>query len=162
MIGFVAGVMYLVQSYRLKHHRPPTRRFWLPSLEWLEKINGRSLGVSALLIGLGFLSGIILNQIRHASNREYLPWTDPVIISLGVMLAWLLLAELFRWIYRAARGGRKVAYLTVATFVFLVISLVVMMFVETQHAPDANAAKILYFSTEPADVRLAAGRGVSP
>ena len=44
-------------------------------------------------------------------------WSDPVVISLAVMFAWLVAAELFRAFYPAARRGRKVAYLTTASFV---------------------------------------------
>ena len=47
----------------------------------------------------------------------------PAVASLIAMLAWLVLAEGFRVIYPAARRGRKVAYLTVAAFVFLVATL---------------------------------------
>jgi ABC-type uncharacterized transport system permease subunit len=139
MIGFTAGLMYLVQSYRLKHGLPPTQRFRLPSLEWLESVNSRSLAISAFLIALGFVSGVILNQIRHAGDEGYLPWTDPVVVSLALMLLWLIVAEVFRLTYRAARGGRKVAYLTVATFIFLMISLAVLLFVESGHSPEAAA-----------------------
>ena len=39
------------------------------------------------------------------------------------MLAWLLAAAVFNAVYRPARRGRKVAYLTIASFVFLVIAL---------------------------------------
>jgi hypothetical protein len=39
------------------------------------------------------------------------------------MLSWLIAAEAFRLAYPAARRGRKVAYLTLAGFVFLVLTL---------------------------------------
>ena len=35
LVGFVAGLMYLGQSRRLKHKRLPAGRLRLPSLEWL-------------------------------------------------------------------------------------------------------------------------------
>ena len=124
-IGFLAGLMYLIQSWRLKHKLPPSKTFRLPSLEWLERINARSLGVSALLVGGGFVSGLVLTRLNHA-NENYSLWTDPVVISLAVMFAWLVVAELFRAVYPAARGGRKVAYLTMAAFVFLVITIASM------------------------------------
>jgi len=72
------------------------------------------------------------------------------------------LSSPYDWYLLAACGGRRFAYLTVTTFVFLVISLVVTMFVDTQHSLNALAAKVLYFSINPGDVRLAAGRGLSP
>ncbi|MFV2066086.1 MAG: cytochrome c biogenesis protein CcsA [Pirellulales bacterium] len=132
-IGFVAGLMYLVQSYRLKKKHPPNSGFRLPSLEWLELVNTRSLTYSVLLVGIGVIAGIILNRIRIAGQEKALPWTDPVVISSTAMFAWLIVAELFRLLYRAARRGRKVAYLTLASFLFLVIALSTLLFVKTGH-----------------------------
>jgi len=132
-IGFVAGLMYLVQSYRLKRKHPLSSRFRLPSLEWLEMVNTRSLTYSVLLIGIGEIAGIVLNRIRIAGQAEPVPWTDPVVLSSTAMLVWLIVAELFRLIYRAARRGRKVAYLTLASFLFLVIALSTLLFIKTGH-----------------------------
>lgn len=139
-VGFLSGVMYLVQSYRLKRKLPPAPGFRLPSLEWLERINSRSLGVSALLMGVGFFSGVILNTHKNRQVEAYVPWTDPVVISLGLMLLWLLLAELFRLTYPAARRGRKVAYLTVAAFLFLCFTLASLLLLDTQHGPEQHAS----------------------
>ena len=159
LVGFIAGVMYLVQSYRLKHKVLSSQGFRLPSLEWLERINSRSLAMSVLLIGVGFGSGVILNEIKHESDAGYLPWTDPVVLSLAAMLVWLIGAELFRLGYRPARGGRKVAYLTVASFVFLAISLASMLLVETEHRPakrgETNSAVRRPKQNDPRRVTLA-------
>ncbi|HEX7380490.1 MAG TPA: hypothetical protein VF278_25475 [Pirellulales bacterium] len=120
LTGFVAGVMHLVQSYRLKHKLPATQGFQLPSLEWLERANTRATIFSALALAIGFLSGLVLNLVNHSEHPgESVPWTDPVIWSSGILLAWMLAAALFSAAYRPARQGRKVAYLTVASFVFL-------------------------------------------
>ncbi|MEX0978598.1 MAG: hypothetical protein WDZ48_07090, partial [Pirellulales bacterium] len=81
------------------------------------------------LIGLGFVSGIILNIIQHRHETDYVPWSDPLILVTGVMFAYLLTAGIFSLVYRPARAGRKVAYLTVASFVFLVITLAVLLFI---------------------------------
>src|SRR4029079_4006998 len=120
-VGFVAGVMYLVQAARLKRKLPPSGRLRLPSLEWLEKINSRVVALSALLILIGFLAGIVLKVTTV--GREAMAWNDPVVSSSALMLIWLLAAALFNVIYRPARHGRKVAYLTVASFGFLSIVL---------------------------------------
>jgi ABC-type uncharacterized transport system permease subunit len=121
LLGFVAGLMYLVQSYRLKHKAPTGDRFRLPSLEWLERVNSRSLGAAALLVAIGFFTGILTRTAQAESGG--VPWTDPVVLSLSSMLSWLVAAEAFRLAYPAARRGRKVAYLTLAGFVFLVLTL---------------------------------------
>lgn len=123
-VGFIAGLMYLIQSWRLKQKLPPSPQFRLPSLEWLEQINSRSLGVSAVLVAGGFISGVVLSRIRHGGEADYRLLADPVVLSLLLMLVWLALAEGFRLLYPSARSGRKVAYLTLASFGFLVITLI--------------------------------------
>jgi hypothetical protein len=50
------------------------------------------------------------------------------------MLLWLVVAEVFRLVYPAARQGRKVAYLTLASFLFLVITVLALTFVDSGHA----------------------------
>ena len=129
ILGFLAGVMYLVQSYRLKRKWLPSERFRLPSLEWLEKANSHSLGLSTLLVGIGFFAGIV----ARLSNQGGIPWADPVMLSLVAMLGWLVAAEVFRIVYPAARRGRKVAYLTLAAFVFLVIALYSVAMLDSLH-----------------------------
>jgi ABC-type uncharacterized transport system permease subunit len=137
-IGFLAGLMYVVQSYALKHLRSPTNGLRLPSLEWLERINSRALGVSAVLIALGFASGLVMSLGIHRGEAAYELWNDPVVWSLAGMLLWLIAAEVFRVVYPAARRGRKVAYLTLASFVFLVIALASLMLVDTVHGANPS------------------------
>ena len=140
-VGFAAGLMYLIQSWRLKHKLPATPRFRLPSLEWLERTNSRSLGISAVLVAGGFLSGIVLSRIRHGGEADYRLLADPVVLSLLVMLVWLVAAELFRLWYPAARTGRKVAYLTLASFGFLVITLITFTATDMHGTLPANATR---------------------
>ncbi len=128
--------MYLVQSYRLKHKRPPTTLLRLPSLEWLERVNSRAIWISVVMIGAGFISGMVLNLVLHARQTDELPWTDPVIWRTAAMFVWLLAAATFSAVYRPARGGRKVAYLTVANFMFLAASLVVGLLIPSEHGME--------------------------
>jgi ABC-type uncharacterized transport system permease subunit len=132
-VGFLAGLMYLIQSWRLKHKLPPSPRFRLPSLEWLEHVNSRSLALSAVLVAGGFLSGLALLRLEHRGERGYNLWTDPVVLSLAAMFLWLVAAEIFRWLYPPARRGRKVAYLTLASFVFLVVALASVTLMDRLH-----------------------------
>lgn len=141
-IGFVAGAMYLLQSWRLKRKLPAAAHIRLPSLEWLERVNSRALLISLLLIGAGFISGIVLNLVLHRQPRDQLPWTDPVVWRSGMMVGWLLAAVVFSAVYRPARGGRKVAYLTVASFAFLAASLAIRLVVPSEHG-DRRATKVI-------------------
>ena len=49
------------------------------------------------------------------------------------MLAWLVVAAVFGGLYKPARHGRKVAYLTVASFGFLMLALGTLLLVDTGH-----------------------------
>lgn len=151
-IGFLAGLMYLVQSYALKHSRSSVNRLRLPSLEWLERVNARTLGLSAVLVALGFASGLVLNLATHRGDVKYNLWTDPVVLSLAAMLLWLVAAEVFRLVYPAARRGRKVAYLTLASFVFLVISLASFTLVDTVHG-SSHSNQLNDHSNMPSTIR---------
>jgi ABC-type uncharacterized transport system permease subunit len=147
-IGFLAGLMYLVQSYALKHARSPANGLRLPSLEWLEHINSRTLGLSALLIALGFISGVVMSFAKHRGEATYALWTDPVVLSLAAMMFWLFAAEVFRLVYPAARQGRKVAYLTLASFVFLVIALASFILLDNVHGPKNERVLTQQLSSE--------------
>jgi ABC-type uncharacterized transport system permease subunit len=136
MLGFVSGVMYLLQSYRLKHKLPPRQGLRLPSLEWLQRINSRAMIFSTSLLGAGLFAGILLNV-----SNGLVPWTDPVIGISALLVAWLLIASLVEVFYKPARQGAKVAYLTVASFVFLLIVLAIVLFGPTQHADATGAAQ---------------------
>lgn len=137
-VGFIAGLMYLIQSWRLKHKLPASPKFRLPSLESLERINSRSLGISAILVAGGFISGIVLSRIRHGGEADYRLLADPVVLTLLLMLVWLIVAEMFRLVYPAARSGRKVAYLTLASFGFLVITLITFTATDIHGSPPAT------------------------
>lgn len=147
-IGFLAGVMYLIQSWRLKRKMLPPTGFRLPSLETLERVNGRALGLSLWLVATGFVSGVVLTRLARGAATHGL-WTDPVVIGLSVMLGWLVVVEVFRFSYPAARQGRKVAYLTVASFVFLVITLASMALVDGAGA-DGNPKPVAWGRVGPA------------
>jgi ABC-type uncharacterized transport system permease subunit len=156
-VGFLAGLMYLAQSYALKHARSAFNRLRFPSLEWLERINSRTLGISAVLIALGFASGLVMALTKHRGEASYVLWRDPVVISLAAMLVWLVIAEVFRLVYPAARRGRKVAYLTLESFVFLVIVLSSFTLLVTVHGaapPNTSALHRLNCRLWISDIRM--------
>ena len=123
IIAFVAGVMYLVHAFRLKKKMPPRVGFRLPSLEWLEQCNRFSLFYATGLIAAGLVSGAIMNVLQNSENSAGIPWTNSVIVSSGALLLWLFGVTIFEALYKPARQGQKIAYLTLASFVFLVMVL---------------------------------------
>ncbi len=133
LVGFAAGLMYLVQARRLKKKLPPARGFRLPSLEWLQDLNSRSVGIAMFLLGVGILAGVILNMIYTRSEGTRLDWTDPVVLATVFMFFWLAVSSGVSVFYKPARKGRKVAYLTVLSFVFLICLLTIGFFFDTEH-----------------------------
>ena len=133
LLGFAAGVTYLGQRWRLRRKHGPLRGLRLPSLEWLQHANSHAILLAVFMLGIGIVSGVVLNSIRHANPAERLPWSDPVVLATTGMFAWLLIAVAIGHLHRPAWQGRKVAYLTVASFVVLVIVLALMLLPDTRH-----------------------------
>ncbi len=133
LVGFVAGLMYLGQVRHLKAKRPLAGNLRLPSLEWLRRANSRAITISVVMLGIGVLSGMVLNRIRVGGETPRLPWNDPVVLSTLLMFFWLLAAVAINALYRPARQGRKVAYLTLVSFVFLAIMLATGLLMNSQH-----------------------------
>lgn len=132
LIGFVAGLMYLGQVRRLKHKRPLSSRLRLPSLEWLQRTNSRALVVSMLMLGAGVVSGVVMNLVKRTGQ---LSWFDPVVL----LTVFVFASTLIGTFYKPARQGRKVAYLTVVSFLVLVIAMGMGLY--RQHGGEKNAAE---------------------
>lgn len=133
VLGFVAGALYLWQAYRLKHKMPTGRGFKLPSLEVLQRLNVRSFYLSSVMLLVGVLSGVLLNLSATQDGR--VPWTDPVVITSLVLIVWLAAAMLFELVYRPARQGQKVAYLTLASFVIFGLVMGILLADRNAHEP---------------------------
>jgi len=133
LLGFAAALMYLGQVRRLKHKLPLGRGLRLPSLEWLARANSRTMVAAMLLLGLGVASGTVLNTIGSRAVGATLPWHDPLVLATAGVFVWLVAAAAVGFWYRPAQTGRKVAYLTVVSFVLLLIVLAVLLLAPTQH-----------------------------
>lgn len=145
--GFATGLMYLLQSYRLKRALPPPPGFRLPSLEWLQRSNRRSLWLSSSLLILGLLAGLALNTIEHSNQAGTVSWTDPVVLSSAFLFVWLIGATIFESLYKPAREGHKVAYITLVNFVCLGVVLGLVLggqhgLSETNHEPDPTSKPV--------------------
>jgi len=116
-VGFIVGMLYVLQSYRLKKKIMRSGGLKLPSLERLQRISEHSLITSCFFLLVGLLSGVLLNW--RQGDEASLLWTDPVVLPSGLLLIWLIAALAFSSFYKPARRGHKVAYLTFASFVFL-------------------------------------------
>ena len=140
-VGFVLGAMYLVQSAQLKAKVAPSRGLKLPSLEWLQSANRWSLVLSSVLTAVGVVGGVIMNRIRHSQTGQGLPWTDPVVATSSLLFLWLLATLIFEAAYRPAQQGRKVAYLTMASFVFVFFAVFIAMFSASEHTSERSVTR---------------------
>jgi hypothetical protein len=91
------------------------------------------------MLGIGLLTGSILNLIATPPGSGRMPWHDPIVLSTLVTFLCLLVAVMFASLYHPGRQGRKVAYLTVVSFLFLLLALGVGLFMRTQHGPMRDA-----------------------
>jgi len=91
----------------------------LPTLERLQLMNRQCLVVSTIAVGIGLFSGVIMNVNRWG----FVAWGEGGVILSGVLFVWLLVATGFEFFYKPARQGRKIVYLTLASFGFLVLTM---------------------------------------
>jgi ABC-type transport system involved in cytochrome c biogenesis permease subunit len=135
-VAFAAGLMYLVQANRLKNKRGPRFGFALPSLEQSERLNRGAITLAFPLLTFGLLIGVVLDlAARGGAKGVPLSWTDPKVVSAGVM--WLVFAVLLHARFRPAMRGRSVMLLTILAFAFLVFTWVG---VDVLNLPTAHGA----------------------
>jgi cytochrome c-type biogenesis protein CcsB len=112
-VAFSAAVLYLIQERELKHKRVFNR---LPSLEICDDLAYRSLAVGFPLMTLGILSGALWAQ------QTGLYWMrDPKILL--AFLTWFIYLMLIHYRLIAGWRGKKAAYLSIAGFVGVLITL---------------------------------------
>ncbi len=119
LVGFLAGVMYLVQSRRLKNHLAGSR-LRLPTLETLSGLNRRCLLLSTSLVSIGVVAGIVMNLNRWGK----VGWTDGGILLSSLLLLWLIVTTIVEYRYEPSSRGRKAVYLTLASLGFLILAFV--------------------------------------
>jgi len=132
-VALVSGVMYLGQVYRLRSRAIANSRFRLPSLEWLQNVIKHTLFWAEAMLAVGIFSGIWLNVLQHNGTQGSLPWNDPVVVSTWILFFWLGGSLLVGFVYRPLREGRRVVYLTIVSFVFMLLVLGMALFGTTQH-----------------------------
>jgi hypothetical protein len=120
LMGFIAGLMYLTKASRLKAKQAGGSTFRLPTLERLQLMNRQCLVVSTIAVGIGLFSGVIMNLNRWG----FVAWGEGGVILSGVLFVWLIVATGFEFFYKPARQGRKIVYLTLASFGFLVLTMI--------------------------------------
>lgn len=145
VLAAVAGLMWLIQAGRLARKQPPIRGFRMPSLERLAVLMYRALAVAAWAAAAAFVSGIILNAIQYRRGAvAAVPWTDSVIVRMGLLVAWLVVADgVALALRRRPRGDRVTAWLAIASLAVLAGWIAWGLAIPSLHggaAPDLRAA----------------------
>jgi ABC-type transport system involved in cytochrome c biogenesis permease subunit len=118
-VAFVASLMYLVQAHQLRAKKLPSHGLRLLSLERLEEMNRRAINWAFPLLSAGVLLGVFL-MIQRSDPVQ--GWSDPKI--LGAVGLWLVFVLLLYLRYGYHLRGRRLAQLTIAAFVLLLVTLV--------------------------------------
>lgn len=116
-LGMICSVMYLIQDYRLRKKRNPFGAIKLLSLERLETVNRRGINIAFPLLSVGLLLG----AMRLYGTGTAPDWTEPKV--LGTVGLWLVGGLLLYLRYGAHLPGRRLAWLTIATFALLLVTL---------------------------------------
>jgi ABC-type transport system involved in cytochrome c biogenesis permease subunit len=120
LLGFagLAGVMFLLEHARLKSKKSLDRRFPLPSLEALDRVNAVSLAVGFLLLTLGVVTGMMWLQTTKGT-----PWTGTT-HEVWSLVAWVVYAALVYARFAAKQSARQSAISAVGGFAFLLFAVV--------------------------------------
>jgi hypothetical protein len=142
-IGATAGLMWLIQAGRLARKQPPHRGFRMPSLEKLAQTTGRSLSIAATTALAGFVSGVVLNAVnRQRGLLETVPWTDPVVLRMGAVVVWLIVAAAAsRAVSRRPDAARTTAWLSIVSFGMLTLSILWGVFGATRHGVPPGSSR---------------------
>ena len=132
-LGFVTGVMYLVQASNLKHKRPMLGRWRLPTLEWLQTTNSRLIGFLIVMLAIGIFSGFVINALNMRVQRSSVSLFDPMVVVTMVMFLFLLLFAALIKKWSPAREGQRLALVTLICFAALVVMLTFGLLSSTAH-----------------------------
>jgi ABC-type transport system involved in cytochrome c biogenesis permease subunit len=114
----LAGVIFLIEHARLKSKKTLDRRFPLPSLEALDRVNAVALAVGFLLLTLGVITGVFWLQTTKGilwSGTAHGVWT---------FVAWVVYGGLVIARFVAKQGSRQSAASAVGAFVFLIFAVI--------------------------------------
>jgi ABC-type uncharacterized transport system permease subunit len=118
-VSFIASLMYLVQARRLRTKVMPGGRLRLLSLERLEEMSRRGINLAFPLLTAGVAIGAFLMVQNQRTSR-----TEAIDAKvMGSILLWLVFALLLYLRYGLGQRGRRMALVTIAAFVLLVVTL---------------------------------------
>ncbi|MFC1587917.1 inner membrane protein YpjD [Planctomycetota bacterium] len=118
-INFLCGTLYLVKEKRLKEGSDAAFLKSLPPLEVLDKLNLR-----ALLLGFPVMTfGVFLGLLAVQSKSDLQHWIMDKYVCLP-LLSWLCYGVILHMRINSQYRGRRVFVVTVASFIFLVVTFI--------------------------------------
>ncbi len=117
-VAFVAGLMYLMQERLLKSKQFNVLNFKLPPLDFLDRLNQRSILFGFPLLTLGILTGAVSAQLTIGT---YLSWNPEQV--------WALITWVFYFVVLMGRvtvgwRAKRAAYLTVVGFAGVILTFI--------------------------------------
>ncbi|MDR1925492.1 MAG: hypothetical protein LBQ66_14060 [Planctomycetaceae bacterium] len=121
-IGFVAGLLYLFQDWRLRHKRPTGTLLKLPTIEWSASLCRKALGASTFILASSIFCGCMLQP--HLQSPNFVMLFDPLVIGTVVTFVFLFVFSGILPLRIFRSEGKQLAMLTLIAFVFLVVTLI--------------------------------------
>jgi ABC-type transport system involved in cytochrome c biogenesis permease subunit len=117
-VSGLAGMIFLAEHRRLKAKRPFDRRFPLPSLEALDRVNRLSLAAGFPLLTLSLVTGMI--WVNSVSGTFWSGTYHETLLA----IAWIMYTVLTAARFGASQGSRQAAVSAVGAFVFLFFAVI--------------------------------------
>lgn len=113
-----AAVLYLIQDNAIKNKRTGVIASRLPDLSLLDKINYRSIGLAFPILTLSIFFGLLWSRNVHG-----IYWWGYDSRQFSSIILWLVYALILHMRLSAKMRGRKVAFLSIAAFFIIVLSV---------------------------------------
>lgn len=117
-VAGLAGLFFLLEHRALKRRRVVGRRFPMPSLEALDRVNRLALSLGFPLLSLGVLTGALWLDARTGAL-----WSGSL-HEIWMLVAWAIYLGLVALRFAGHQGARQAAASAVAGFAFLLFAVV--------------------------------------
>jgi ABC-type transport system involved in cytochrome c biogenesis permease subunit len=117
-VSGLVGMIFLAEHRRLKSKRPVARRFPLPSLEALDRVNRLALAAGFPLLTLGLVTGMI--WVNSVSGTFWSGTYHETLLA----SAWIMYTVLTAARFGASQGSRQAAVSAVGAFAFLFFAVI--------------------------------------
>lgn len=120
-LGFITGVMYLIQERQLKSRRPGRLFYLLPALEVMEQVSARTITAGYVLLTAGIALGAAGIALAGAGAPSGGSWfADPKVV--WTLLTWVVYTAVVLIRLSPRFRGRKVAMVGVLGFVLVIFT----------------------------------------